>query len=103
MDRDGLRGARALLADDPRTLRGCAVEVSAALAGARTALPPQAVALASALDRLRLVAAHGLDAVAEASAALGDNLETVAAANLQTETSLARAIGSLIGSTGAAG
>ncbi|MDN5795292.1 MAG: hypothetical protein L0H79_06005 [Intrasporangium sp.] len=99
---DGVRSARAVLADDPRALRHLASALSTACAQARTTIGSEWAGLLEALERFGSVHAHGIDAVAEASAALGGDLDLLASRSAATELAIAAAIGSVHGALDAA-
>lgn len=94
IDRDGVRGARAVLADDPATLQGLAAEVASAAATARSALGAEWPGLLEALERFRTVHAFALDAIAGASAALGGDLDLLVTRSAHVEMAVAAALGS---------
>ncbi len=101
IDRDGVRGARAILADDPAVLQRLAGDLSASTATARTAVGTDWVGLLGALDRFRVVHTQALAAIAEASAALGGDLDLAVAASADVELAVSAAFGSALGATSA--
>ncbi|WP_347351744.1 hypothetical protein [Intrasporangium sp.] len=94
IDEDGVRSARAVLADDPRALHELAAGLSSAVATARAAVGSDQVGLLEALERFGGVHAHALDAVAEASAALGGDLDLTVTRSAAIELAVAAAVGS---------
>ena len=75
IDAEGVSRERLALAHDPPELRACASAVATAAAEAMAAMGSHGTSLRGAVDRFRTVYAHALDAVADASAALGDRLD----------------------------
>ena len=100
IDREAVHGARMILAEDPSLLHALAGEVSAAGAAARACLGPEWAGLAEAIDRFRVVHGHAIDAVAEAAAALGGDLDLVIAGSAETELAVSSALGSVTGRLG---
>jgi hypothetical protein len=79
IDTDGVSRERLALARDPAELRECASLVAAATAGAMTCAGSEGAEVRRALERFRAVTAHALDAIADATSALGDRLDTCTA------------------------
>jgi hypothetical protein len=78
IDDESLRGVASTLVLDPQTLHAQATELSRVVRDAEAGVGGDCPALRGALDRFRLLGAHGLDVIAEAAAALGGDLLTVA-------------------------
>lgn len=75
IDTEGVSRERLALAQDPDELRQCASAVASATAVAMAAVGCEGTVLRTALERFRVVHAYALDAVADASSALGDRLD----------------------------
>jgi len=75
IDTEGVSRERLALAHDPAELHECASLVAAATAGALSALGVEGEGIRVALERFRAVHAYALDAVADATSALGDRLD----------------------------
>jgi hypothetical protein len=78
IDDEGLNGVASSLVLDPQTLHAQATALSRAGLDAEAGVGDDCPALRAALDRFRLLGAHGLDVVAEAAAALAGDLFTAA-------------------------
>ncbi|HEU5143547.1 MAG TPA: hypothetical protein VFT81_00055 [Dermatophilaceae bacterium] len=78
IDDERLRGVASTLVLDPQTLHAQAMELSRVVIEAEAGVGGDCPSLRAALDRFRLLGAHGLDVVAEAAAALAGDLFTVA-------------------------
>lgn len=75
IDTEGVSRERLALAHDPDELRQCASTVASATAAAMAAVGREGAVIRTALERFRLMHAHALDAVADATGALGDRLD----------------------------
>jgi hypothetical protein len=78
IDEEGVREVASTLVLDPQTIHAHATELSRVVLDAAAGVGGDCPALRAALDRFRLLGAHGLEVVAEAAAALGGDLFTVA-------------------------
>jgi hypothetical protein len=78
IDDGGVSSARACLARDPALLHDAAAALSGGLVTASAGVGPGMPELHSALERFRLVGPNALDAVADASAALGGRVDLAA-------------------------
>lgn len=94
IDHEGVASARHALAADPDALRECAARVSAALVSARWALGDTG-SLSAAVERYRILQARGLEAMAEAAAVLGGDLDVVVESSRATELAVAGALGAV--------
>lgn len=78
LDEAGVTSVASSLVDDPDTLHAQALEVSRAVLDATCGVGGECPTLRHTLERLRLLGAHSLDVLAEAAAALGGSLLTIA-------------------------
>jgi hypothetical protein len=91
IDSDAVAAAAGSLAADPQTLHALASELSRAVVDAERSVAGDCPALRAALDRFRLLHAHALDVVAEATAALSGDLYTVAHESQSLERAISQA------------
>lgn len=78
IDGEGVAGVASSLAADPHTLHAQAGELSSAVRQVQAGVGGDCPPLRHALERFRLLGAHGLDVVAESAAAFTGDLLTVA-------------------------
>lgn len=105
IDDEGVCDARRLLDGDPATLRSCATALAAAgsVAAAAVGDADETVTLGRALQRFRLVHAQAIDALADASAALGGELDLAVAGEREVQLAVASAFGAITASAASGG
>lgn len=91
IDREAVASAATSLAADPHVLPALAAELSGAVVAAARSVSGDDPALREELDRFRLLHCHGLDVVAEATAALSGDLFTVAHESQALERAISQA------------
>lgn len=97
IDDVGVSQVRRSLAADPATFRGCATSLSVTVSSAKGAVDADSDVLRRALERFRLVHVGSLQAVADAAAALGGDLDLVVDSERETQVGAAIAFSAMIG------
>lgn len=105
IDDEAVCDARRSLDGDPATLRSCATALAAAgsMAAAAVGDADETLTLGQALQRFRLVHAQAVDAVADAAAALGGELDLAVAGEHEVQLAVASAFGAITASAASGG